>query len=103
MANGTGGGVTATAELTVATRVTGERIEIDISDTGPGIPEDDLPQVREPLFSTKAFGTGLGLPTVQNIMEAHDGGLEITSRVGRGTRVILWLPPGGGGGPETKG
>jgi signal transduction histidine kinase len=103
MANGTGGGVTATAELTVATRVTGERVEIDVSDTGPGIPEDALPQVREPLFSTKAFGTGLGLPTVQNIMEAHDGGLEIISRVGRGTRVTLWLPHGEAGGPETKG
>ena len=61
-------------------------------DTGPGIPEDVLPRITEPLFSTKSFGTGLGLPTVQRILEEHGGGVEIDSEPGHGTRVRLWLP-----------
>jgi signal transduction histidine kinase len=81
------------AELTVATRANTGRIEIEIADTGPGIPAEVLPKILEPLFSTKPFGTGLGLPTVQRIMEDHGGGLDIYSVVGRGTQVVLWLPP----------
>ncbi len=79
-------------ELTLSTRMNGERVEIAVADSGPGIPAAVLPQVLEPLFSTKTFGTGLGLPTVQQIMEAHGGGLEITSREHCGTKVVLWLP-----------
>jgi signal transduction histidine kinase len=70
----------------------GDRLEITIADTGPGIPAEVLPQVLEPLFSTKSFGTELGLPTVQQIIEAHGGGLEISSEENRGTTVVLWLP-----------
>ena len=90
-----GGGAradTAQRRLTVASRVAGGRVEIVVADTGPGIPEEVLPQVLEPLFSTKPFGTGLGLPTVQRTLEDHGGGIEIDSEPGRGTRVRLWLP-----------
>ncbi len=90
--NGSGNG----KQLTVATRRTNGRIEIEVADTGPGIPEDDLTKVLEPLFNTKSGGTGLGLAIVQRIMDRHSGGLEITSEKHRGTRVRLWLPAGHG-------
>ena len=78
--------------LSVATGINGGRVEIVISDTGAGIPEAVLPQVLEPLFSTKPFGTGLGLPTVQRILEDHDGGLQISNAEGGGVEATLWLP-----------
>lgn len=79
-------------ELTVATRKNGERIEIEVDDTGSGIPEDVLPKIFEPLFSTKSFGVGLGLSIVRQVAEHHGGGLEISSKRGQGTQAILWLP-----------
>lgn len=78
--------------LFVRTRVAGKRLEILMDDTGPGIPSDVFPNIFEPLFSTKVFGVGLGLPIVKQIMEQHNGGVEINSKQGKGTEVILWLP-----------
>jgi signal transduction histidine kinase len=51
-----------------------------------------LPKVFEPLFSTKSFGTGLGLPTVKQIVEQHEGSIELSSEPGAGTRVCIRLP-----------
>ncbi len=85
-------GIAGCGVLTVATRGNGERIEIEIADTGPGIPEDVLPNIFEPLFSTKSFGVGLGLSIVRQVMEHHGGGLEIASKQGQGTQAVLWLP-----------
>jgi signal transduction histidine kinase len=80
--------------IIVVSRVIGERLEIDIKDTGPGISDEVMEKVFEPLFSTKSFGVGLGLPIVKNILEQHRGGVEITSEVGKGTTVTLWAPVG---------
>ena len=66
--------------------------EVIISDSGPGIAPEVLPRVFEPLFSTKSFGTGLGLPTVKQIVEQHGGTVEMTSQVGVGTTVRIKLP-----------
>jgi PAS domain S-box-containing protein len=79
-------------ELKVKTAVAGDRIEIRVVDTGPGIPEDIRDRLFEPLFSTRGFGVGLGLVIVKDIMEEHGGGIEIESEVGKGTAVVLWLP-----------
>ena len=78
--------------LTVGTRVNGTRLEITIRDTGHGMAPEVTAKAFEPLFSTKAFGVGLGLPLVKEIMEQHGGGVEITSQEERGTEVVLWLP-----------
>lgn len=78
--------------LTLTTGIIENHLEIKISDTGTGIPDDVQDKIFEPLFSTKQFGFGLGLPVVKNIMEEHNGGIEIESRQGMGTTVILLLP-----------
>ncbi|HUZ75823.1 MAG TPA: ATP-binding protein [Stellaceae bacterium] len=84
-------GDAAVRRITVATTVA-ERVTIVIADTGPGIPPDILPNVFDPLFSTKSFGTGLGLPTVKQIVELHDGTVDLTSTPGRGTEIRITLP-----------
>jgi signal transduction histidine kinase len=67
-------------------------VELIIADNGEGIPPADLEKIYEPLYSTKSFGVGLGLPIVKGIMEQHLGGIDIDSQVGIGTKVTLWLP-----------
>lgn len=59
---------------------------------GKGIPEDLMEKIFEPLFSTRNFGVGLGLSIVKDIMEAHKGGIDIQSELGKGTTVTLWFP-----------
>ena len=48
--------------------------------------------MNEPLFSTKSFGIGLGLPIVERIARDHGGDLELDSEPGGGTRAVIWLP-----------
>ncbi|MHB8770286.1 MAG: ATP-binding protein [Syntrophales bacterium] len=67
-------------------------IRIAIADTGAGIRPEDLPRVFDPYFTTKPSGTGLGLPIVQKIVEAHGGTIHIASEAGKGTTVTLLLP-----------
>jgi PAS domain S-box-containing protein len=81
-----------TLRIDLATRVIGDRVEITVADNGPGIPLDILPKIFEPLFSTKSFGSGLGLPTVKQIVDQHGGDIEISSQIGSGTVVTLRLP-----------
>ena len=78
-------------KITVSTAHVGARFELAIEDTGSGIPSDVLPKVFEPLFSTKSFGTGLGLPMVKQIVEQHGGTIAISSEPGKGTRVTVRL------------
>ena len=67
-------------------------IRIVIADTGTGIREEDLSRVFDPYFTTKPSGTGLGLPIVQKIVEAHGGAIRLESEVGKGTTATLLLP-----------
>jgi PAS domain S-box-containing protein len=81
----------AERRITVSTARVGESFEMVVEDTGSGIPSDILSKVFEPLFSTKSFGTGLGLPVVKQIIEQHGGSIAIASEPGKGTRVTIKL------------
>lgn len=78
--------------ITVTTQLDDDRLEIIIEDSGVGMNDEVLGRLFEPLYSTKGFGVGLGMPTVKQIMEQHKGGIDVTSKQGEGTRVTLWLP-----------
>ena len=81
------------ARLKSCTRRMGNgEIEFTMEDSGPGITSEHLTKVFQPLFSTKSFGTGLGLPTVKRIVEQHRGTINIVSEPGNGTRVVVHLP-----------
>ena len=78
--------------LLIQTVLSDSKTEIVIIDAGAGIDEDVYPHIFEPLYSTKGFGVGLGLPVVKQIMEQHGGGVDVVSETGTGTKVTLWLP-----------
>jgi len=67
---------------------------ICVSDTGAGMSEADLERACEPFFTTKKSGTGLGLATVYRIVETHGGRISVSSALGEGARVTLFLPGG---------
>ncbi len=71
-----------------------ESIIIEIADNGIGIPEDDLPHIFQPFFSTKhdTSGIGLGLAIVHGIIKSHNGKLEVKSELGKGTTISITLP-----------
>jgi len=71
-----------------------DKLNIEISDTGPGIPEDVLPHIFEPFFTTKeeGKGTGLGLSMVYSIVENHGGKIMAKSKPGEGATFIIELP-----------
>jgi PAS domain S-box-containing protein len=78
--------------ITVASAVAGPHVRLTIADTGPGIPADVLPRVFEPLFTTRNFGAGLGLPITRQIIEQHGGTIDIASSPEGGATVTIWLP-----------
>ena len=84
--------------VTLSSVVRGGRLWIEVSDRGPGIPEAELPRIFERFYRVdktrtwKQGGTGLGLSIAKTIVEAHEGHIEVVSRVGEGTRMSLQLP-----------
>ena len=68
------------------------RVRVDVSDTGTGIPAENIPQLFEPYFSTKETGTGLGLAIVKKAVEDHDGTITVESAPGAGTTFTVTLP-----------
>lgn len=65
---------------------------IEVADEGPGMDSQTLRRAMDPFFSTRPSGTGLGLPIVGRIAEAHGGRVEVKSRAGEGTTVMLFIP-----------
>jgi len=79
--------------ISISTSLNAEnKIKIVISDNGKGIPKENLEKIFDPFFTTKDEGVGLGLPLVHQIIEDHNGFINIESEIGKGTKVIIKLP-----------
>ncbi len=83
---------TSNPRLTISTKVRDGLVCLKVEDNGPGMSEDVVARVREPLFTTKSFGTGLGIPAVEQIAHQHGGKLDIRSVVNQGSSFEIWLP-----------
>jgi two-component system NtrC family sensor kinase len=81
-------------EVAISTRRDGNSVAISISDTGPGIPEEQLSSIFNPFFTTKPVGegTGLGLSISYGIVERHGGTIAVVSEVGTGTTFTVRIP-----------
>ncbi len=69
---------------------------LEITDSGPGIAAEILPNLCEPFFTTRPEGTGLGLAIAKRYVEETGGRLDIASQIGHGTTVRIWLPVASG-------
>jgi two-component system nitrogen regulation sensor histidine kinase NtrY len=78
--------------LTLRTRQSGDRIAIDIADTGAGLTPEECARLFTPYYTSKAHGTGLGLAIVQSIISDHGGRISVHSEPGRGTTFMIELP-----------
>ena len=80
--------------LSITTDMEEENVRFTVRDTGCGIPEEVLPQIFEPFFSTKETGkgTGLGLAIVRQVVEEHKGTISVESREGEGTTFVVTFP-----------
>jgi signal transduction histidine kinase len=87
--------------LTIKAAVDEPHVKIQVIDTGPGIPDKNLPKIFQPFFTTKGTarqgeskGTGLGLAICKQIIEHHGGRIAVESEIGRGTTFSVYLPKG---------
>ena len=78
--------------LAVKTRAVGEGVALEVSDTGPGLTEEQRTRLFTPYYTTKKGGTGLGLAIVQGIVSDHGGRIQVQSTPGAGTTFTLVLP-----------
>jgi len=79
-------------ELLIATRKNGDKLCMEIKDTGPGMTPERIKQIFEPFNTTKARGLGLGMPYAQKIIHRHGGKIRVDSEPGKGTHVKIELP-----------
>lgn len=84
--------MTTGGTLTLQTGESSDGVWVSVSDTGGGIPQEQINRIFEPFYTTKKKGTGLGLMIVQRIVRAHNGRIDLESHVGRGTTFRIWLP-----------
>lgn len=86
------GGGTLTVRARAATPEEGDGVVLHVGDTGGGIPHDIVHNIFNPFFTTKAKGTGLGLPIVHAIVEKHGGSIHLDNREGEGVNFYVFLP-----------
>jgi signal transduction histidine kinase len=70
----------------------GRRVGVDFHNTGPVITEESLPLIFDPFFTTKRSGTGLGLSISYDIIQQHQGEIQVESAPGKGVTFTVWLP-----------
>jgi signal transduction histidine kinase len=90
------------ATVAISTQVVDGRLALAVTDNGPGIPEDIRERIFDPLFSTKSFGVGLGLPLVRQIVEQHGGDISVDTALDEGTTITLSLPLDSPEGPPAR-
>jgi signal transduction histidine kinase len=79
--------------IEVVTRPAEKSVHIIIRDTGPGIAPDLVEHIFEPFYQTNTGTTGIGLPYIKQIVEEQKGTISLTSETGKGTSVLISLPP----------
>ncbi len=81
-------------EIKIETRHVDGFVEVEISDTGVGIPKENIPKIFDPFFTTKEVGkgTGLGLNISYNIIKEHNGAIDVESTLGKGTKFTIKIP-----------
>jgi len=82
----------ATGKIAVTVELQGKNAVIEVADNGRGIAPDHLPNIFRPFYTTKGDGTGLGLSLARRIVEDHQGRIDVTSTVGKGTTFAVILP-----------
>lgn len=88
-------GITAMPDggnLKFETQISSEDVQLKISDNGVGIPEENMAKIFEPYFTTREFGSGLGLTVVYKILKEHGGEISLTSKAGEGTAFTMSFP-----------
>ncbi|MBU1026285.1 MAG: hypothetical protein KKA31_00975, partial [Candidatus Margulisbacteria bacterium] len=76
----------------LANREKPNRVQLEVEDTGSGIPADRLGRIFDPFYSTKVDGIGMGLAVAYRVVKEHQGEIQVKSEVGQGTRFSIWLP-----------
>ncbi len=84
--------VNGNGTITVSLAAAGPDVEIQVSDNGQGLSQEDQKRIFEPFFTTKEKGTGLGLAIAKKIIEGHGGQISVTSTLGKGTTFTLTIP-----------
>jgi two-component system nitrogen regulation sensor histidine kinase NtrY len=79
-------------KITLRTRSQGNRVALDISDTGTGLTREECERLFTPYYTSKQHGTGLGLAIVQSVISDHDGRIAVDSAPGKGTTFCIELP-----------
>ncbi|MFH1898466.1 MAG: HAMP domain-containing sensor histidine kinase [Candidatus Desantisbacteria bacterium] len=83
--------LTVGTDLCVCPDKEGDFIKISVSDTGKGMPAEEIANAFDPFHTTKKKGMGLGLSICNRFIEAHGGRIKVESEVGKGTRFVVWL------------
>jgi signal transduction histidine kinase len=79
-------------KITVSLESVGDTAVVQVTDNGRGIAPENLPNIFRPFYTTKGDGTGLGLSLARRIVEDHQGRIDVSSTVGKGTTFAVILP-----------